>query len=63
MKRFYVSYNIGHAKYVINYHDGISTHNDGSPFFGILIFSNKKHLEAKIKEIKSIGYRHDPYYM
>ena len=36
-------YNIGKAKYVVNFHDGKKTHKDGSKFFDIQIFSNKKN--------------------
>lgn len=56
MKRFNLMYNIGKVKYVINYHNGIDKHKDGSDFFGIYTFHNKKKFEAKIKELKSYGY-------
>ena len=42
MKIFNTNYNIGKAKYVINTHDGVKKHNDGSMFFDIHIFKNKK---------------------
>ena len=48
--------NIGTAKYVVNYHDGVSTHNDGSPFFGIRIFKNKKKLKTYTDQLKADGY-------
>ena len=51
-----VMYGIGRAKYVINTHDGISTHPDGSPAYGIDTFSNKKKMEAYIKSLKKKGY-------
>jgi hypothetical protein len=56
MKRFNTMYNIGKVKYVINYHNGIDKHNDGSDFFGIYTFKNKKKFEAKIKKLKIEGY-------
>lgn len=56
MKTFYLMYNIGKAKYTINYHDGVKTHKDGSPFFGIYIFKNKVKFNSKIKELKADGY-------
>lgn len=56
MKRFNTMYNIGKVKYVINYHNGIDKHNDGSDFFGIYTFHNKRKFEAKIKALKNDGY-------
>ena len=56
MKRFNIMYNIGKAKYVVNYADGTMIHPDGSDFFAIKIFSNKKDLAAFIKELKNNGY-------
>jgi len=56
MKTFYIQYNIGKAKYVINYHDGESTHNDGSAFFAIAIFKNKKKLEDFVSGLVESGY-------
>lgn len=56
MKTYYVMYNVGKAKYLLNYHDGVKTHKDGSKFNDIEIFSNKKKLEKKIKELKGEGY-------
>ena len=45
MKRFYIQNDIGKAKYVVNYHDGNKKHFDGSDFFDIIIFKNKKKLQ------------------
>lgn len=56
MKEFYTQNSIGKAKYTVNYHDGVSTHKDGSPFFGIAIFTNKKKLAKYIKKMKGDGY-------
>jgi hypothetical protein len=44
-----IRYNIGHAKYVVNYSDGTKKHKDGSEFFDIAIFKNKKKMAAFIK--------------
>ena len=33
LKRFNIMSNVGSAKYVINYHNGIDTYSDGSDFF------------------------------
>ena len=44
-----VTINVGKCKYLLSFHDGISKHKDGSEFWDLRIFSNKKALEAFIK--------------
>ena len=61
MKVFYRQDNIGTSKYSISYHDGIQTHKDGSPFYGIAIFRNKKKLHEFINKLISDGYRERGY--
>ena len=56
MKTFYQKNNIGKAKYTISFHDGIQTHKDGSPFFGIAIFKNKVKLQQFRNELLTNGY-------
>lgn len=56
MKRFKVDYNIGKVKYLVSYHDGIKKHNDGSDFFDIECFSNKKKLNSFINDLIDKGY-------
>ena len=56
-KDYNLMYNVGKAKYVINYHDGVSTHKDGSKFYGIITFSNKKEFDKRIKELEKLGYK------
>ena len=56
MKKYYVMYNVGKAKYLLNSHNGIDRHKDGSEFFSCEIFSNKKKLQARISELVSDGY-------
>jgi len=56
MKTYNISYNVGRCKYVVSYHDGVSTHNDGSQFFDIKIFKSKKLLNSFVKELKQEGY-------
>jgi len=55
-KVFYQQHGIGSSKYTISYHDGEQTHKDGSPFYGIKIFNNKKDLESAISKFKAEGY-------
>ncbi len=47
---------MGRCKYTVSYHDGVQTHRDGSPFYGIAIFSNKKKKEAFVKSLVADGY-------
>jgi len=56
-KRFYVQHNVGKAKYCLNFHDGVKEHKDGSEFFDLRIFKNKKKLAAAITALKEDGYK------
>lgn len=56
MKIFNLKFNVGSAKYLVSYHNGEKFHPDGSEFFDIAIFKNKKKLNEFIKELKDIGY-------
>ncbi len=56
MKTFYQQDNIGRAKYTVNFHNGIDTHKDGSPFFAIKIYRNKRKLNKFISELNKEGY-------
>ena len=55
-KRFKVGFNIGKAKYVISHHDGRQKHKDGSDFFGISIYKNKKAFEKGQEDLRKKGY-------
>ena len=55
-KLFNEMMNVGHAKYVVNYHDGVKTHSDGSDFYDIAIFKNQVKKNAFVKELKLNGY-------
>ena len=56
MKRYNLMHNIGKAKYVVNFHDGIKKHKDGSDFFDIRIFKNKLKCNCLINDLISIVY-------
>lgn len=56
MKRYNLMHNIGKAKYVVNFHDGIKKHKDGSDFFDIRIFKNKLKCNCFINDLISTGY-------
>jgi len=60
MKQYYTQENIGKAKYVVNFHDGFCEHPDGSPFYEIRLFSNKKERNKFISKLKRFGYVERP---
>lgn len=55
-KRFNIMTRVGKARYVVNHHDGIKVHNDGSPFFDIAIFTNRREMEKFISGLRRSGY-------
>lgn len=57
MKKFNVMYGVGTTKYLVNFHDGIKTHNDGSEFFDVKIFRNRKKFNSFIAELIADGYK------
>jgi hypothetical protein len=56
-KQFNLMYNVGKAKYVINIHNGYDLTDDGSLFFGIRLFSNKRLFEKAQKDLIKQGYK------
>jgi hypothetical protein len=56
-KYYYTMNNVGHAKYTVSAHDGIQKHDDGSEFYGIAIFSNKKKRDQYINQLEADGYK------
>lgn len=55
-KRYYQKDGIGKSKYTISYHDGKKKHKDGSDFFDIQIFRNKKDLAKFVNTLSKSGY-------
>lgn len=55
-KVFNRMFNVGKAKYVLSYHDGKSKHPNGSDFFAIAIFKNKKKLKQFTNQLLADGY-------
>lgn len=49
--KHYIQYNIGKSKYVVNFSDGSMQHKDGSEFWCIKIFHNKKKMGDFIKSL------------
>jgi hypothetical protein len=59
MKKYYIMYGVGKAKYVVNFHDGEKKHKDGSEFYDIRIFKNIKDLKAFTSDLRTQGYKCD----
>jgi len=53
---YYEQHNVGTAKYSVSYHDGVQTHKDGSPFYDLKIFRNRKLKEAFLRGLRARGY-------
>jgi hypothetical protein len=49
--------NVGKVKYLVNYHDGVKTHKDGSAFFDIATFRNKRKQDKFIRDLQRQGYK------
>ena len=56
MKTYYVMSNIGRSRYVVNYHDGEKVHKDGSRFFDVSTYSNKRDCDRFVAWLKKEGY-------
>ena len=56
MKKYNIMFSVGRAKYVVNYHDGIKSHGDGSPFYDMSIFKNKTDLNTFVSQLIGEGY-------
>ena len=57
-KRYNQKDGVGKSKYVISYHDGKKKHKDGSDFFDIQIFRNKKDLSKFVNALHKGGYKY-----
>lgn len=56
-REYNIKYNVGTVKYLVCFHNGRSTHKDGSAFYDIRSFKNKKKMDLFIKELKQNNYR------
>ena len=57
-KRYNQKNNVCKSKYVISYHDGKKKHKDGSDFFDIQTFRNKKDLAKFVNALHRGGYKY-----
>jgi len=58
MKLYNIQERIGKAKYVVNFHDGIKKHKDGSDFYDIRIFTNKVGLRNFEQSLLKASYHY-----
>ncbi len=56
MKTYHLAENVGKSKHVVSFHNGEKKHKDGSRFFDVAIFSNKRKLERFTKTLQAEGY-------
>ena len=57
MKVYNDPQHIGTVKYAVSFHNGISTHKDGSPCYGMRTFKSKRKCDAFIKSLIDEGYK------
>lgn len=55
-KSYLIQYNLGKARYAVSFHNGDKKHDDGSDFYDLRIFKNKKALNLFIVSLKNNGY-------
>ena len=56
-KTYNIMFNVGKVKYLVNYHNGVNTHKDGSKFYDIACFKNKVKLNEFVKSLVLNGYK------
>lgn len=49
--KYKIDYNIGKVKYLVSYSNGTKKHKDGSEFWDIACFSNKKKMEKFVNQL------------
>ena len=55
-KSFNVMANVGKVRHMVNFHDGKQTPRDGSPFFDVRTFSNKRARDRFTAQLLKEGY-------
>ena len=55
-KRFHTQYGVAKTKYLVSFHNGIKKYSDGSDFFDVKIFKNKKKLKIFTDDLRNNGY-------
>ena len=57
VKKFCTQTGIGKSKYVVSFHNGRKKHKDGSAFYDIKIFKNKKNLKNFEDKLVKLKYK------
>lgn len=57
MKEFSETQNVGKVRYVVSHHNGAKLHKDGSPFFDVATFQNKRKKARFVKGLLASGYK------
>ena len=57
-KVYYTMENVGSAKYLVNFHDGVQKHKDGSAFYDIRTFKSKKMMDEFVMSLHNQGYKY-----
>lgn len=55
-KTFRVEQNVGRVRHLVTFHDGAKQHQDGSPFFELRTFRNKRECARFVRTLKAQGY-------
>jgi len=58
-KWYHTMTGVGKAKYVVNFHNGVSTHKDGSAFYDVALFSNKRVFARFVRDLEKQGYKEE----
>jgi len=56
VKKFNIKKQIGKARYIVSYHDGIKKHPDGSELYDIAIFKSKMKMTPFVLSLLDSGY-------
>lgn len=56
LKRYRLQYRIGRARYVVSFHDGRKRHPDGSAFWDIRIFGNRRVCQTFLRTLWETGF-------
>lgn len=56
MKKYNLIDGIGTVKYLVNFHDGVKTHLDGSEFWDIRCFHIKKNRDLFVADLIKQNY-------
>ena len=57
-KKYHVfPHQVGKTRNIVDFHDGVKKHKDGSEFWDMRSFSRKKDMESFVKELIAQGYR------